>query len=87
MELAKDFIAAGLLDRAEQLLKDLLELSEEHQLEAKSLLIEVFEASRDWGQACELTESQLGELREDDAHQKSAAIKAVSYTHLTLPTR
>ena len=50
LELAKDFIAAGLLDRAEQLLKDLLELSEEHQLDAKSLLIELFETSRDWDQ-------------------------------------
>ena len=76
LELAKDFIAAGLLDRAEQLLKDLLELSEEHQLEAKTLLIQVFEASRDWDQARELTESQLGEVREDDLHQMSAAIKA-----------
>ena len=76
LELAKDFIAAGLLDRAERLLKDLLELSEEHQLEAKSLLIEVFEASRDWEQARAITESQLGEVREDDPHQKSVAIKA-----------
>jgi len=76
LELAKDFMAAGLLDRAEQLLKDLLELSDEHQLEAKTLLIEVFEASRDWDQAFELTESKLLEVREDDPHQKSAAIKA-----------
>ena len=72
LELAKDFI----LDRAEKLLKDLLELSEEHQLDAKSLLIAVFEASRDWDQACELMESQLAEVRDDDAHQKSAAIEA-----------
>ena len=76
LELAKDFIAAGLLDRAEQLLKDLLELSEEHQLEARSLLVEVFEASRDWDQARELTESQLGEAKGDDPHQEAAAIKA-----------
>ena len=76
LELAKDFIAAGLLDRAEKLLKDLLELSEEHQLDATSLLIAVFEASRDWDQACELMESQLLEVRDDDAHQKSAAIEA-----------
>ena len=76
LELAKDFIAAGLLDRAEKLLKDLLELSEEHQLDAKSLLIAVFEASRDWDQACELMESQLAEVRDDDAHQKSATIEA-----------
>ena len=58
LELAKDFIAAGLLDRAEKLLKDLLELSEEHQLDATSLLIAVFEASRDWIRR-ELMESQL----------------------------
>lgn len=59
LELAKDFIAAGLLDRAEQLLKDLIDLSEEHEADAKALLLDVFEASRDWAQARVLAESQL----------------------------
>jgi lipopolysaccharide biosynthesis regulator YciM len=59
LELAKDFIAAGLLDRAEQLLKDLIDLSEEHEADAKVLLLDVFEASRDWAQARSLGESQL----------------------------
>ncbi len=76
LELAKDFIAAGLLDRAEQLLKDLLELSEDHQLDAKSLLIELFETSRDWDQACQLTESQLSEADDGDPTQKASAINA-----------
>ncbi len=62
LELAKDFIAAGLLDRAEQLLKDLIELSAEHEADAKVLLLEVFEASRDWAQARMLAESQLEQL-------------------------
>lgn len=62
LELAKDFIAAGLLDRAEQLLKDLIELSEEHEADAKILLLEVFEASRDWQQARVLAESQLKQV-------------------------
>lgn len=62
LELAKDFIAAGLLDRAEQLLKDLIELSEEHEADAKVLLLEVFEASRDWEQARVLAESQLKQV-------------------------
>ena len=62
LELAKDFIAAGLLDRAEQLLKDLIELSEEHEVDAKVLLLEVFEASRDWQQARVLAESQLKQV-------------------------
>ena len=62
LELSKDFIAAGLLDRAEQLLKDLIELSEEHEADAKVLLLEVFEASRDWEQARVLAESQLKQV-------------------------
>ena len=75
LELAKDFIAAGLLDRAEQLLKDLIELSEDHRLDAKVLLVEVFEASRDWDQAYKLTESQLLEANDDNG-QEATVIKA-----------
>jgi lipopolysaccharide biosynthesis regulator YciM len=75
LELAKDFIAAGLLDRAEQLLKDLIELSEDHRVDAKVLLVEVFEASRDWDQAYKLTESQLLEANDDNG-QEATAIKA-----------
>jgi lipopolysaccharide biosynthesis regulator YciM len=73
--LAKDFIAAGLLDRAEQLLKDLIELSKDHGLDAKVLLVEVFEASRDWDQAYKLTESQLLEASDDNG-QEATVIKA-----------
>ena len=75
LELAKDFIAAGLLDRAEQLLKDLIELSEDHRVDAKVLLVEVFEASRDWDQAYKLTESQLLEANDDNG-QEATVIKA-----------
>ena len=75
LELAKDFIAAGLLDRAEQLLKDLIELSEDHRVDAKVLLVEVFEASRDWDQAYKLTESQLLEASDDNG-QEATVIKA-----------
>ena len=75
LELAKDFIAAGLLDRAEQRLKDLIELSEDHRVDAKVLLVEVFEASRDWDQAYKLTESQLLEASDDNG-QEATVIKA-----------
>ncbi|MCH1601946.1 MAG: hypothetical protein L7S57_03790 [Luminiphilus sp.] len=75
LELAKDFIAAGLLDRAEQLLKDLIELSEDYRVDAKVLLVEVFEASRDWDQAYKLTESQLLEANDDNG-QEATVIKA-----------
>lgn len=73
LELAKDFIAAGLLDRAEQLLKDLIELSEEHEADAKVLLLEVFEASRDWAQARVLAESQLKVVLAETATPASKA--------------
>lgn len=73
LELAKDFIAAGLLDRAEQLLKDLIELSVEHQADAKVLLLEVFEASRDWAQARILAESQLKSMLAESATPASKA--------------
>ena len=74
LELAKDFIAAGLLDRAEQLLKDLIDLSEDHRLDAKVLLVEVFEASRDWDQAYKLTESQLLEANDDNGQEVTVCL-------------
>ena len=43
-------------------MKDLIELSEEHEADAKVLLLEVFEASRDWEQARVLAESQLKQV-------------------------
>ena len=73
LELAKDFIAAGLLDRAEQLLKDLIELSVEHEADANVLLLEVFEASRDWAQARVLAESQLKSVLAETATPASKA--------------
>lgn len=77
LELAKDFIAAGLLDRAEQLLKDLIDLSEAHQADARSLLIEVFEASRDWKQACTLAEAQLSDAECDTSASAPAKMSKV----------
>jgi lipopolysaccharide biosynthesis regulator YciM len=75
LELAKDFIAAGLLDRAEQLLKDLIDLSVDHQADARVLLIDVYEASRDWVQARQLAESQLVEV---SSQQEPAAVARAS---------
>jgi len=75
LELAKDFIAAGLLDRAEQLLKDLIDLSEDHQADARGLLIEVFEASRDWEQACVLAEAQLFDAESETKPSAQAKIR------------
>ena len=63
LELARDFIAAGLHDRAEQLLLDLAEESQDLSLTAKRHLLEVYEAQRDW-QAAERIASTLSEAEQ-----------------------
>lgn len=52
LDLARDYIAAGLLDRAERLLVD-LSLTGEQRESALSLLIEVYQQERDWLSAIE----------------------------------
>lgn len=53
LELARDYISAGLLDRAEQLLHDLVQSSEELRAISLRHLIEIYQAERDWGKAIE----------------------------------
>jgi len=53
LELARDFIAAGLYDRAEQLLQDLLQHSEELRPICLRHLIEIYQAEREWEKAIE----------------------------------
>ena len=48
LELARDYISAGLLDRAERLLVDLVSDSGHHKRVAQRHLLEIFEAQRDW---------------------------------------
>lgn len=64
LELARDFIAAGLHDRAEQLLLDLAEESQDLRLTAQRHLLEVYEAQRDW-QAAERIASTLSEAEQE----------------------
>lgn len=51
LELAKDFLAAGLLDRAEKLLVDFNSTYSSLNLESQLLLIELYEKQQDWHQA------------------------------------
>lgn len=53
LELARDYIGAGLYDRAEQLLKDLLQHSEKLRPICLRHLIEIYQAERDWDKAIE----------------------------------
>ncbi len=51
LELARDYISAGLLDRAERMLQDLLGQSPEYRTTALRHLLEIYQDEREWGQA------------------------------------
>jgi lipopolysaccharide biosynthesis regulator YciM len=51
LELARDYISAGLLDRAERLLLDLVEESDEERDVSRLHLIEIFRSEREWDKA------------------------------------
>lgn len=48
LELSRDYISAGLLDRAERLLLDLVAEAGHHRRVARRHLLEIYEAQRDW---------------------------------------
>lgn len=54
LELARDYISAGLLDRAEQLLQDLVRESSEQRAAGLRYLLEIYQHERDWEQAIEV---------------------------------
>jgi len=53
LELARDYLMAGLLDRAETLLRELVGKSGSHRTEALKLLLRIYEREREWGRAME----------------------------------
>ncbi|MDG2460025.1 MAG: tetratricopeptide repeat protein [Luminiphilus sp.] len=59
LELARDFIAAGIYDRAEQLLIDLVAESLDFGATAQRHLLEVYEAQRDWPAAVAIAEALI----------------------------
>ena len=54
LELARDYVSAGLLDRAERLLLDLVEEAPEQRLVARRHLLDVYQSERDWSQAIKI---------------------------------
>lgn len=53
LELAHDYISAGLYDRAEKILQELVQSSEELRPTALRHLVEIYQAERDWAKAIE----------------------------------
>lgn len=73
LELSRDFLHLGLLDRAERLLLGLLRSSHDpaRLKPAKLLLVDLYEREREWAKALEVAQPQL--IREDTAICRSAA--------------
>jgi len=53
LELANDFIKAGLLDRAEELLLDIVQQPNQQTANATELLVDVYQREQDWHKALE----------------------------------
>jgi len=56
-ELARDFVSAGLLDRAERILLGLVDSTGGHAQASRYLLIEIYEDEREWLKALKLAKS------------------------------
>ncbi|ARN72906.1 lipopolysaccharide assembly protein LapB [Oceanicoccus sagamiensis] len=59
LELARDFISAGLLDRAERLLHDLIKEAPELKETAMRHLLEIYKDEKEWQQAIDVAEQLL----------------------------
>ncbi|MEH6583433.1 MAG: lipopolysaccharide assembly protein LapB [Halioglobus sp.] len=59
LELARDYISAGLLDRAERLLLDLVEESAEQRVTSRRYLLDIYQSERDWQRAIEVATDLL----------------------------
>jgi len=54
LELARDYISAGLLDRAERLLLDLVDESPEQRRASRRHLLEIYQSEREWQRAIDV---------------------------------
>ena len=72
LELARDYLAAGLLGRAESLLKELAARGGELRESALEYLLEIYQRERDWEQAIEIARGMVDrgetEIRRTLAH-------------------
>lgn len=59
LELARDYISAGLLDRAERLLLDLVAESAEQRVTSRRYLLDIYQSEREWQRAIEVATDSL----------------------------
>jgi lipopolysaccharide biosynthesis regulator YciM len=59
LELARDYISAGVFDRAERLLRDVADECQPYRAEALEHLQHIYQSEREWGQAIAVAQKRL----------------------------
>lgn len=75
LELARDYISAGLLDRAEELLLKLVRGSGGHRQDAQRHLLEIYETERDWQRAMDTARELLAGGRPNGSAPAGAPVE------------
>nr|WP_241263381.1 lipopolysaccharide assembly protein LapB [Parahaliea mediterranea] len=91
LELARDYISAGLLDRAERLLLDLVKESPEQRRASQRYLLEIYQSEREWPQAIDVATALLprksllgGQAEEPCGAQKQPVSVALAHYYCEL---
>tara|TARA_B100000767_G_C19769087_1_gene539061 strand:- start:447 stop:1670 length:1224 start_codon:yes stop_codon:yes gene_type:complete len=85
LELGRDFMAAGLLDRAEMLLKEVISESAELRSTAQRFLIEIYQDEGEWQQAIVIGEALLGSrFFKSTDNKRLSMIKMIAHFHCEL---
>ena len=85
LELARDFMAAGLLDRAEMLLKEVIAESSDLRGIAQRYLLDIFQDEREWSEAIHVAEALVGSRYIKSAPDKRRTlVKMISHFYCEL---
>ena len=76
LELARDYVNAGLLDRAESLLQELVELNSQYKEQALWLLVEIYQDEKEWSRAID-----AAQLLSETANEKEPKELMVAKAH------
>jgi lipopolysaccharide biosynthesis regulator YciM len=85
LELARDYISAGLLDRAERLLLDLVAESHDYRPTAQHYLLEIYQSEREWQSAINIgvallpKKSKRGALQPKGGQGQSVSVALAHY--------
>lgn len=74
LELARDFTAAGVLDRAEKILQEIVSENSVYKWEALSLLIVIYQMSKEWAKA----EAAVRDLLVSSRYRKQQSLRSAA---------